>query len=241
MLKKCLYAEQMKLKRNPVWLAFFILPMISAGIGTLNFLGNQGILDMSWYDLWSQHTLFLCFFFMPTLIGTYCACLWRNEYLHNNMNMVFSMPIRRSTVYLAKLITVAMVTLISILWILFLFFACGKISGITEPFPMVCFEWVACGFVGSLTVCGLQLLLSLLIRKFAVPIGLGFAGGILGLVALSKGYAMYYPYSLFSLGIRANNPYMEINIPMFLLSCFLFTVSFYLIAALILSKRDIKS
>lgn len=30
-------AESLKLKRSPVWLAFFALPMISAFFGTMNY------------------------------------------------------------------------------------------------------------------------------------------------------------------------------------------------------------
>lgn len=72
---KTIKSERLKLKRSPVWLAFFILPIISAFFGTFNFWANQGLLKNEWYSLWSQHTLFLCYIFMPALIGTYCSYL----------------------------------------------------------------------------------------------------------------------------------------------------------------------
>ena len=72
-------AESLKLKRSPVWLAFFTLPLISAFFGTMNYKLNISVLQSEWYSLWSQHTLFLCYLFMPALIGTYCSYLWRLE------------------------------------------------------------------------------------------------------------------------------------------------------------------
>ena len=68
-LYKTIRSESMKLKRSPVWLAFFLLPVISALFGTFNYINNQGVLTNEWYSLWSQHTLFLCYLFMPALIG----------------------------------------------------------------------------------------------------------------------------------------------------------------------------
>ena len=61
-------AESLKLKRSPVWLAFFALPMISAFFGTMNYKMNIGILKSEWYSLWSQHSLFLCYLFMGRMV-----------------------------------------------------------------------------------------------------------------------------------------------------------------------------
>jgi len=65
MLFKTIMAEQIKLRHSPVWLAFIILPVLSAVMGTFNYLQNIGILQDQWYSLWTQHTLFLCYFFLP--------------------------------------------------------------------------------------------------------------------------------------------------------------------------------
>ena len=90
---RAIKAEHLKLKRSPVWLAFFALPVISAFFGTNNYLMNQGILQSEWFSLWSQHSLFLCFFFMPALIGTFCSYLWRLEHLRTNWNSFLTTPV----------------------------------------------------------------------------------------------------------------------------------------------------
>ena len=70
-------AELVKFRRSPVWLAFVVLPIFPAILGTMNYLGNLGLLRSEWYSLWSQHTLFSSMFFLPALLGVFCAWQWR--------------------------------------------------------------------------------------------------------------------------------------------------------------------
>ena len=44
MLMRCLKAELLKCRRSPVWIAFLILPIFPAFLGTFNYLGNLGVL-----------------------------------------------------------------------------------------------------------------------------------------------------------------------------------------------------
>ena len=44
MLLRCIRAENRKLHASPIWFMFFILPIISAGYGTFNYLQNLEIL-----------------------------------------------------------------------------------------------------------------------------------------------------------------------------------------------------
>ena len=69
--------ELIKLKRNPIWIPFLLIPLISAVIGTFNFTQNQGILQNTWEDLWTQQSLFLGIFFLSPLVGILCSLLWR--------------------------------------------------------------------------------------------------------------------------------------------------------------------
>lgn len=43
MLLRCIRAENRKLHASPIWFMFFILPIISAGYGTFNYLQNLEI------------------------------------------------------------------------------------------------------------------------------------------------------------------------------------------------------
>lgn len=51
MLLRCLRAELIKFRRSPVWLAFVVLPVFPAILGTMNYLGNLGLLQSEWYSL----------------------------------------------------------------------------------------------------------------------------------------------------------------------------------------------
>ncbi len=241
MLINVIKAENLKLKGNPVWLAFLLLPALSALIGTLNFTYNQGILSNTWNSLWSQHTLFLCYFFMPALIGTYCAYLWRMEHFNHNLNLFMTVPVPRIYLLLGKLITTAKMAFLSIAWIFLLFLVCGKIAHITQPLPISLVEWFLCGLLGCLAICSLQLFLSMIIRSFSIPVGISLLGGIFGLLFTTKGYALYWPYALLSYGMRANKPGMQIEMLPFVINCILF-ISVFLISSLILLKyRDVKA
>ena len=80
MFGRCLRAEVRKLHGSMIWLAVAVLPLVSAVLGTFNYLGNLTILQDQWYSLWTQHALFYCFLFAPALTGVYCAYLCRLEH-----------------------------------------------------------------------------------------------------------------------------------------------------------------
>ena len=64
-----LRAEADKLRRAPIWIAYAVLPLVAAAIGTFNYQQNLGLLTPGWENLWTQHTLFEFCFFLPALVG----------------------------------------------------------------------------------------------------------------------------------------------------------------------------
>ncbi|MBD5506912.1 MAG: ABC transporter permease subunit [Lachnospiraceae bacterium] len=238
-LLKTIKAEQLKLKRSPVWLAFFFLPIISAFFGTNNYLMNQGILQSEWYSLWSQHSLFLSYFFMPALVGTYCSYLWRLEHMRNNWNGFLTAPVPLGALYLGKLFHAAIMIIAGNTWIFLLYFLCGKLCKLEGGLPKEAMSWFLGGILGGMAVCCVQLFLSLLIRSFAVPIGIGLAGGIGGLMITNKGLGLFYPYSLYSMGMRANNPYRELEVGTFVSGCIVYIILFSLLSLWRLRRREL--
>ena len=137
MLLRCLKAELIKFRRAPVWLAFVVLPVFPAILGTMNYLGNLGLLQSEWYSLWSQHTLFSSMFFLPALLGVFCAWQWRLEHTDHNWNSFLTAPVSVGDLYLAKLIWAAAMSLLSQVWIGVLFVLSGKLVDLTGPIPRV--------------------------------------------------------------------------------------------------------
>ena len=239
MILRALHAECIKGKHAPVWLAFIVLPLIPAGLGTANYLGNLSLLKSSWYSLWTQHTLFASFFFLPALLAVYCAWQWRLEHSDHNFNSFLTAPVPAWALYLGKLIPAIAVSILAQAIIGVLFVISGKLAGINDPLPPELFGWLLCGALGSVAVCAVQLFLSLLIRSFAIPVALGLLGGIAGLMVTAQGWGMYFPYSLLAVGMRANNPNLELDVGQLALSSGLFTLIFAVLTVYLLASRDV--
>ena len=239
MLLRCLKAELHKCRRSPVWLAFVLLPIFPAILGTGNYLGNIEVLDDAWYSLWSQHTLFSSMFFLPALLGVFCAWQWRLEHTDHNWNSFLTAPVPVGDLYLAKLVWASVLSLLSQAWIGALFVISGKVVGISAPVPPELPGWLLCGALGGISVCAAQLFFSMVIRAFAPPVAFGLAGGIVGLLFTAQGFGYAFPYSLLCIGMRANNPQMELDLLPFLLSVLAYLVLFALLSLRYLKKRDI--
>ena len=169
MLLRCLKGELQKCRRSPVWLAFVLLPVFPAILGTGNFLANQEALDNGWYSLWSQHTLFSSMFFLPALLGVFCGWQWRLEHTDHNWNSFLTAPVPVVDLCLAKLILAAGMSFLAQGWIGILFVASGKVAGVTGPIPPELPQWLLCGGLGGVSVCAVQLYFSMVIRTFAPP------------------------------------------------------------------------
>ncbi len=242
MLMRALHAEKIKLRRTPVWLAFVLLPVLPAVIGTFNYLANLGLLKSDWESLWTQHTLFFCYFFLPALLGVYCAYLWRLEHLDHNWNRVMTVPMPVWSLCLSKFLVALGLLAGTVLWQGVLFILGGLLAGIRVPIPWLqVMDWLTCGFLGGAAVLSLQLFLSLFIRSFAVPVAIALAGGIGGLMATTQGWGLFFPYALLSLGMRANNPNRVLEYPAFFVSCAAFTLLFLVLSVMFIRRRDVKS
>ena len=132
----------------------------------MNYLGNLGLLPSEWYSLWSQHTLFSSMFFLPALLGVFCAWQWRLEHPDHNWNSFLTAPVPVRDLCLAKLIWAAVMSLLSQVWIGALFILSGKLAGLTGPIPPELPEWLLCGAIGGVSVCAVQLYFLSLIHIF---------------------------------------------------------------------------
>lgn len=241
MFLKLLKIENMKLKRSPLWLAFIIMPIIPALLGTINYSVNIEILKSEWYSLWTQHTLFTDYFFLPILIGIYCSYIMRIEHNNHNWNKVLTMPVHRSMIFLSKLVTASFMILLSEIWIALLFIISGKIVGMVTPPPIADIAiWCLFGTLGGMVIVSIQLLLSLFIKSFALPIGIAFAGGLSGLVFLAKDLGHIWLYSLMAYGMNSNSPQqmMKSGYFQFIAICILYIILITIISNIIFSKKD---
>ena len=230
----------MKLKRSPVWFAFFILPIIPAVLGTLNYKANIEILKNEWYSLWTQHTLFTCYFFLPIMLGIYCAYIIRLENNTNNWNKILTMPVNRSAVFLSKLITTSFILFLTEIWIGILFVTSGFLAGLTTTPYNDIIIWCVFGTLGGIVISSVQLLISLFVKSFALPVAISLVGGISGLVFLAKHLGHIYPYSLMAYGMNSNSPQklLENSYISFVLVCMAYIFIFMMIGSIVMSKKE---
>ncbi len=205
MIIRVIHTEFLKMRRTPLWLAFLVLSVISAVMGTANYAANTDILKDGWLDLWAQHTLFAAAFFLPALYGVLCSCEWRWEHLGHNWNRLMTQPVPAGMIWLGKFIPAAAVALGSQLFIGGLYLVSGRLAGLTGVFPERLPVWLFMGWIGSLAILAVQLFFSMVMRSFAVPVGIALAGGVMGLLAAAKGKAAAVPYALLAAGMNANN------------------------------------
>lgn len=120
---------------------------------------------------------------------------------------------------------------------------CGKLCGLPGMIPGQILVWLLRGTLAAAAVGTLQLLLSMVIRSFSVPIGISLTGSILGFIISNKGYSMYWPYSVMLLGMNANKSEDSLRhgpIP-FLVSLCAFFLLFTGISIWYLKKKDVRA
>lgn len=201
MLIRSIEAEWSKLRHSMIWAVLLVLPVISILLGSGNYFGNRQILSKEWYSLWTQVVLFYGYFFFPVLISICCAYSCRLEHFNHNWNSLMTAPIPIEYVFIAKLISIGMLTLFVHLFTCGLYLLAGFLFKFQSPIPFELIGWFIRGFCASLVIAALQLCLSMLIKSFAASVGLCMGGCIVGLALMLKGYGMFFPYSLLSLGL----------------------------------------
>ncbi len=240
MLVRVIKAEYLKFKQSKILLMFFILPIISAVFGTANYLQNLQVLKNGWYSLWTQHTLFLSYFFLPVLIGLIVAYSFRLE--QNSWNTFASVPVKRKNLILGKFVVCSIFTLFALVLVTVLYLLSGFYCNL-EGVPTQILIWILRGGFGVVAVVAVQILISLVIKNFAIPIGLAFMFGIMGLMLINIEAWQVSPYTLVAVGLNSNGSgdLQSDDLIMYMILSVIFTVSALTIASVILTKRDIKN
>ncbi len=242
MLRRSLAAEWLKLRHSRLWMILIILPLISVFIGSANYYLNQGVLTKEWYSLWSQVGLFYGEFFFPILIAICCAYLWRLEHMNHNWNMIMTAPVTVASIFLSKLIIIGLLIGVVQGILFLLYYAAGHLLGLPRELPEELFGWLFRGWIAGLTIGTLQLALSMRLRSFAVPVGMGLCATFLGLAMYVMDLGLFFPHSLLTIGMGVLNQsglssYREHVL--FLLVNLFYMIIISLLAIRWLSKKDV--
>ncbi len=239
-----LYQVENRKFRHCIWkVFFFLIPVIPTVIGTINYQMNLEILKCGWFDLWTQHTLFYAFFFFSPMIAIAASFLWRVEHKGKNWNLFMTSPVDIGKLYAAKgLVLVKMVVEIQI-WVGLLFFTSAKLIGLEGTIPPQIIWWLIRGTFGALVIAAIQMAVSMMIQNFAVPVMVGFMGGISGFLFSSYGYGVYYPYSQLMMGMNSNKveDVLEQGNTVFFGVVIFYVIVFFALGVLYLKKADVKT
>ena len=146
--------------------------------------------------------------------------------------------------FAAKFVVVTKLALLTHGFVFALFVFCGRVFAHLPGLPPVTLPlFLLRGLLGALAVIAAQLVLAMVIRSFAVPIFLGLLGGITGIFISSKGFGILWPYSLMQLGMNSNKSADALvgSYGLFAFSCIFWLGTMFLLAWLLLKKRDVRA
>ena len=204
-MRRSFAAEWLKLRHSRIGIAIAVLPVISLLIGCANYALNREVLVNGWYSLWTQVSLFYGEFFLPMLVAIVCAYACRLEHMNRNWNMVLTAPVPAGSVFWAKWAVSALLVLAAQALFMALYWAAGLLLKMPGPFPAETIGWALRGWYACLSICALQLSLSIRIRSFAVPVGFSLAAVLAGLGLYVAGKGVYFPHSMLTIGMHALN------------------------------------
>lgn len=239
-LHSALPVELIKLKRNPVWLPFLLLPMISATIGTLNFTQNLDVLQRSWTDLWTQQSLFLGIFFLSPLLGILCSFLWRMEHHGSNWNLSLTTA-SPARLVVGKWLTAILLSCLSLLWVALLYCGTGLLLRLPGKIPTIFWLRMLAASFSLAAIAAIQSTLSMLLHSFSLPIAFAFIGGLAGLGLTVKGLYYLTPYSMLIYGMGSTELSGALNIPLLFCSCLLYTLASLILGIYLVNRLDVRT
>jgi lantibiotic transport system permease protein len=191
MLHRTLSAEMLKLRRTPAVLLAISVPLFLCLLYILlfNFAGSYTNLAPKafWEQLIGITNFLWNSFLLPLMIAVLAGLVLGVEYNDNQWKTLLTFPPARGSVYLAKVITVVLLMLLSTL-VLFVglalvasvqtHFAALHRTNITEMLNVSLRAWWV-----SLPIVAFHVWLSSRTRSFAVAVGAGFAGTLVAMFA----------------------------------------------------------
>lgn len=194
MLLRLLRTEGLKLRRSVVWLLLPVSPALAALAG---YMAVRLDAITQWEMLLPVMALLHALLFLPLLTGIYAALVCRYEHVEGGWKLMLSLPVSRSALFGAKLITVMGLLAATQLLFLLAVVLLGSFMDFADPIPWkglllsATGGWLACA-----SLAALQLLVSLAFHSFAAPMAINVILTMPNiLVANSAEYGPYYPWA----------------------------------------------
>lgn len=178
-------AELLKLKRSLSWAVVVALPVMAVVSGTASTVANGQQLDDGWHTLWLRVVVFYGLFPLTVGLAALCSLVWRGEHSSGNWNALMARSTSSRSIVVGKLaVLVALSAAMQVILVVGVTLAGKTIFGLAGLLPVRYLLASVLVVLASVPVLALQSLLSMVVRSFAPPIGLGLLGAVLSVLLL---------------------------------------------------------
>lgn len=245
-------SEWLKKKHTAAaWLTLaggFFIPVILliARLNNPHKLYHDNTSGRLWQTLYNTSWQYMGILLLPMGVILVTSLITQLEFKNNTWKQLHTAPQPFAVVFFAKLLVILIMLLQFFVLFTIGIYLCGIIPAVfnknlpypADGFPVLLFAKGSLGFfVASLPVVSLQYLVSLVSKNFVVPVGVGMALFIAGLIGVKWKYGYLIPYSYCALEFSgARHLQTNASIWVWALGYFiLFTLAAYI---LYLTKKD---
>ena len=188
-------AERIKLRRSRIWLLVLVSPLLAGLFEFVILQSGEG--EKDWLNVVIEMSYFHALLFLPLLAGIFSATVCRSEHDSGGWKQLLALPVQRTTVYLVKLFTVALLLLVTQLAFLGMMVAVGLVNGMGDSLPWdMILRSTASGWLATLPLAALQMAVSVGWSSFAAPLAVNVVLTLPNiLVVNSAQYGPYYPWA----------------------------------------------
>ncbi len=177
-------AEGLKLRRSSVWVFALLLPLLATISGSVNYWMNREVLQGGWDSMTGQVTLFYGLLFFAVSVALQASASWRVEHHGSTWNAMlttehspFRLVLGKAIVLFGPLVVTQMI-LVALTW------AFGVGMGLPGVVPGSFVLSASLTVVAAVPLVLFQILLSMLMRSFAAPVGVCLMAAILSFGAV---------------------------------------------------------
>lgn len=198
-----LSTEFYKLKNNTAKILLLCFPaLISLLIAGIMYARFSNITSNPWL-IFGSYCFQLYSFLYPLLLSFVVFSFLNIEYQNQGFKQLFTLPVPKLKLYLAKYSAALFYTIISIVIAFVSYFLICNLLGIIRPdlaFQDYTIENQTYIFffrllIASVCVCSIQFVLSLIFPNFIIPVSMATVGTIFVMFISRWEYIDYYPYS----------------------------------------------
>lgn len=179
--------DLLKFKRSHMWAVVVLVPLIAVGIGAGNYSANAETLSAGWDSYFSQIMLFYGLLFCTAGIAVLAAYAWRVEHRGHNWLTMLTSTRGAGSLVAAKIAAISVVAAMMHAVLVLLALVIGFALGVPGAIPTHLLAAAALSLAPMVAVAAWQSLLSMVIRNFAAPIGIGVVASLISFGALASG------------------------------------------------------